>query len=93
MTVQLADARIQISEVKAQLTEAIDYKITALERARKIDELSTQLCDLEEDKSRLIAQLNVVKERLKLSLESAQSRRCRDEALINVTSCCFYKTS
>ncbi|EDW55642.1 GM17078 [Drosophila sechellia] len=83
LSAQLADARSQIAEVKAQLAEAVEYKITSLERARKIDELSTQICDLEDEKTRLLSQLNALKERLKSSCESNQNRRCRDEALIN----------
>ncbi|EDW90301.2 coiled-coil domain-containing protein 170 isoform X1 [Drosophila yakuba] len=83
LSAQLADARSQIAEVKAQLAEAVEYKITSLERARKIDELTTQICDLEDEKTRLISQLNALKERLKSSCESNQNRRCRDEALIN----------
>ncbi|EDW03402.1 GH10524 [Drosophila grimshawi] len=83
LSAQLADARSQIAEVKAQLAEAVEYKITSLERARKIDELTTQICDLEDEKTRLLSQLNAMKERLKSSCESNQNRRCRDEALIN----------
>ncbi|XP_017481608.1 PREDICTED: coiled-coil domain-containing protein 170 isoform X2 [Rhagoletis zephyria] len=83
LTAQLVDARSQIAEVKAQLAEAVEYKITALERARKIDELTGQICDLEEEKTRLLAQYNAIKDRLKSTSESSQNRRCRDEALIN----------
>ncbi|XP_028898145.2 coiled-coil domain-containing protein 170 [Zeugodacus cucurbitae] len=82
LTAQLVDARSQIAEVKAQLAEAVEYKITALERARKIDELTGQICDLEEEKTRLLTQFNAVKDRLKATSESSQNRRCRDEALI-----------
>jgi len=85
LNAQLADARSQIAEVKAQLAEAVEYKITSLERARKIDELTTQICDLEDEKTRLLSQLNAMKERMKSSCESNQNRRCRDEALINVS--------
>lgn len=85
LSAQLADARSQIAEVKAQLAEAVEYKITSLERARKIDELTTQICDLEDEKTRLLSQLNAMKERMKSSCESNQNRRCRDEALINVS--------
>lgn len=85
LTAQLSDARSQIAEVKAQLAEAVEYKITALERARKIDELTTQICDLEEEKSKLVSQLSALKGRLKTSSESNQNRRCRDETLINVS--------
>ncbi|XP_037958900.1 coiled-coil domain-containing protein 170 [Teleopsis dalmanni] len=83
LTAQLVDAKTQIADVKAQLAEAVEYKITSLERARKIDELTTQVCDLEEEKTRLLSQLSVIKERLKSSSESSQNRRCRDETLIN----------
>ncbi|KAM7352326.1 uncharacterized protein ACRADG_004909 isoform 2-T2 [Cochliomyia hominivorax] len=83
LTVQLADARSQIAEVKTQLTEAVEYKILALERARKIDELTAQICNLEEQKTNLFAQINAFKEKLKSSSESNQNRRCRDETLIN----------
>lgn len=86
LTAQLADARTQVAEVKAQLSEAAEYKITALERARKIDDLTSQLCDLEEEKTRLMAQVSALKERLQSTEESNKNRRCRDETLINVSS-------
>ncbi|XP_058980874.1 coiled-coil domain-containing protein 170-like [Musca domestica] len=83
LTAQLADARTQIAEAKAQLAEAAEYKITALERARKIDDLTNQLCDLEEEKTRLMAQVSSLKEHLESMEESNRNRRCRDETLIN----------
>lgn len=56
-----------------------------MERARKIEELTAQICDLEEEKTRLKAQVSALKERLKSTSDSAQNRRCRDESLINVS--------
>lgn len=44
---QLADARALAQDLRAQLAEAGDLKITALERARKIEELQQRLVDSE----------------------------------------------
>ena len=60
-------------------------QITALERARKIDELQARVLCLENEKSRLISQLSTFKTRARSATDQSVDRRLRDEAVINVT--------
>lgn len=61
---QLIEAKAQLVELKAQLVNAAEYKITALERGRKIDELQARIVDIENEKGRLLAQISNYKYRL-----------------------------
>lgn len=76
--------KAQLVEVKTQLNEASDYKITALERARKCDELQARLCELENERERLVGQLAAYKSRARSAVESSHERRVRDEHAITV---------
>ncbi|XP_021701178.1 coiled-coil domain-containing protein 170 isoform X4 [Aedes aegypti] len=79
---QLSEVKAQLVEVKTQLNEASDYKITALERARKCDELQARLCELENERERLVGQLAAYKSRARSAVESSHERRVRDEHAI-----------
>lgn len=59
-------------------------QITALERARKIDELQSRVLCLENEKSRLLTQLSSYKTRTRSAVDSGNERRMRDEAVMNV---------
>lgn len=61
-----------------------ENQITALERARKIDELQARVLCLENEKSRLISQLSTFKTRARSATDQSVDRRLRDEAVINV---------
>lgn len=63
-------------------------QITALERARKIDELQARVLCLENEKGRLLSQLSSYKTRARSAVDSSNDRRLRDEAIINVTLPC-----
>ncbi|XP_062551412.1 coiled-coil domain-containing protein 170 isoform X5 [Armigeres subalbatus] len=80
---QLSEVKAQLVEVKTQLNEASDYKITALERARKCDELQARLCELENERERLVSQLAAYKSRARSAVESSHERRVRDEHAIS----------
>lgn len=80
------EAKAQIAELKAQLVDAAENKICALERARKIEELQTRLVDMEAEKSRLITQLQHFKARCRSTVDSSIDKNRRDEQIINV---CF----
>lgn len=88
---QLIEVKAQLAEVKAQLAEAADYKITALERARKIDDLQSHVSHLEAEKTKLHSQLAHVKTRARSVSESSAEKRVRDEAIIAVSAdmCCL----
>lgn len=47
LQIQLADARTLSQDLKNQLAEAGDFKIAALERGRKVEELQKRLVDSE----------------------------------------------
>ncbi|KAG5676485.1 hypothetical protein PVAND_006316 [Polypedilum vanderplanki] len=81
-THHLMEVKSQLADVKAQLADATDYKITALERARKIDELQGKILCLESEKSRLITQLSAYKTRARSAVDSSNDRRLRDDAII-----------
>lgn len=83
-TAQLIQVKQQLAEVKVQLAEAADYKITALERARKIDDLQSHITHLETEKHRLTSDLARFKTRARSVSESSAEKRVRDEATIAV---------
>ncbi|XP_058451467.1 coiled-coil domain-containing protein 170 isoform X3 [Malaya genurostris] len=80
---QLAEVKAQLVEVKSQLNEASDYKLTALERSRKCDELQARLCQLEGERERLVNQLAAYKSKARSAVESSHDRRVRDEHAIS----------
>ncbi|XP_058815573.1 coiled-coil domain-containing protein 170 isoform X1 [Topomyia yanbarensis] len=80
---QLAEVKAQLVEVKTQLNEASDYKLTALERSRKCDELQARLCQLEGERERLVNQLAAYKSKARSAVESSHDRRVRDEHAIS----------
>lgn len=82
---QLIEAKSQIAELKAQLVDAAEHKINALERARKIDELQSRLVEMENEKSRLIAQLSSFKARCRSTVDCSMEKNRRDEQIIQVT--------
>lgn len=81
---QLIEAKAQIAELKAQLVDAAEHKINALERARKIDELQSRLVEMENEKSRLIAQLSSFKARCRSTVDCSMEKNRRDEQVIQV---------
>lgn len=69
-----------------KLISSLRLQITALERARKIDELQSRVLCLENEKSRLMSQLSSYKTRARSAVDSSNDRRLRDEAVINVNT-------
>ena len=67
-----------------ELNFLLNKQITALERARKIDELQSRVLCLENEKSRLLTQLSSYKTRTRSAVDSGNERRMRDEAVMNV---------
>lgn len=80
----MIEAKAQIAELKAQLVDAAEHKINALERARKIDELQSRLVEVENEKSRLIAQLSSFKARCRSTVDCSMEKNRRDEQIIQV---------
>ncbi|XP_071565098.1 coiled-coil domain-containing protein 170 isoform X3 [Temnothorax nylanderi] len=80
--VQLSDEKSRNRELSAQLTEAADYKIAALERSRKIEELQKRLVESEMLRTRYNRKLTMVKEQIRTAVETAdQERSINDHSL------------
>lgn len=71
--------------MKAQLVDAADNKICALERARKVEELQMRLVEMESEKNRLITQLQNYKSRCRSAVDSSMDKNRRDEQIITVS--------
>ncbi|CAL1689015.1 unnamed protein product [Lasius platythorax] len=82
LQVQLSDEKSRNRELSAQLTEAADYKIAALERSRKIDELQKRLVESEMLRTRYNRKLTMAKEQMRTTAETAdQERSINDHSL------------
>lgn len=72
---QILEERSRNRELSAQLTEAADYKIAALERSRKIDELQKRLVESEMLRTRYSRKLSMLKEQMRSATETAEQER------------------
>ncbi|XP_019699519.2 coiled-coil domain-containing protein 170 isoform X2 [Harpegnathos saltator] len=82
LQVQLSEEKSRNRELSAQLTEAADYKIAALERSRKIEELQKRLVESEMLRTRYNRKLTMVKEQMRTTAETAdQERSINDHSL------------
>ncbi|CAK9830412.1 Coiled-coil domain-containing protein 170 [Anthophora retusa] len=75
LQVQLLEEKSRNRELSAQLTEAADYKIAALERSRKIEELQKRLVESEMLRTRCNRKLTMLKEQLRTTSETAEQER------------------
>ncbi|XP_020711164.2 coiled-coil domain-containing protein 170 isoform X2 [Athalia rosae] len=82
LQIQLTEEKSRNREISTQLTEAADYKIAALERSRKIDELQKRLVESEMLRTRYNRKLTMLKEQLRTTSETAdQERSINDHSL------------
>ncbi|XP_035731436.1 coiled-coil domain-containing protein 170-like isoform X2 [Vespa mandarinia] len=72
---QLSEEKSRNRELSAQLTEAADYKIAALERSRKIEELQKRLVESEMLRTRYTRKLSMLKEQMRTTSETAEQER------------------
>ncbi|CAH2076435.1 unnamed protein product, partial [Iphiclides podalirius] len=77
--VQLSDARAQLRDLNAQLADAAEYKISSLERARKIEELQKKLEEAELLRTRYSRKVNVLKEQIRNTGENFEQERNSSE--------------
>ncbi|XP_021945460.1 coiled-coil domain-containing protein 170 [Folsomia candida] len=78
---ELKEARINLKEMKGQLADATEYKIIALERARKNEELEQKVNDLELLRCKYNRKVNFIKDQLKSCRDNtAQERDLQDHA-------------
>ncbi|CAH0581308.1 unnamed protein product [Chrysodeixis includens] len=75
LQVQLSDARAQLRDLNAQLADAADYKITSLERARKVEELQKKLEEADLVRVRYNRKVNVLKEQVRATGETFEQER------------------
>ncbi|CAG9761995.1 unnamed protein product [Ceutorhynchus assimilis] len=75
LQLQLNEAKMQIRELNSQLAEAADYKITALERARKIEELQKKLIDSETIRTKYNRKVTLLKEQIRHTGETIDQER------------------
>nr|XP_012232065.1 PREDICTED: coiled-coil domain-containing protein 170 [Linepithema humile] len=82
LQIQLSEEKSRNRELSAQLTEAADYKIAALERSRKIEELQKRLVESEMLRTRYNRKLTMAKEQMRTTAETAdQERSINDHSL------------
>ncbi|XP_047019030.1 coiled-coil domain-containing protein 170 isoform X2 [Helicoverpa zea] len=84
LQVQLSDARAQIRDLNAQLVDAAEYKITSLERARKVEELQKKLEEAELLRVRYSRKVNVLKEQVRSTGETVEQERCSSDHQISL---------
>lgn len=75
LQLQLAEARTLNRDLKAQLADAADCKITALERARRIEELQKRLMDAEAVRTQYNRKVNILKDQVRATAQSANQER------------------
>ncbi|XP_054002962.1 coiled-coil domain-containing protein 170 isoform X2 [Hylaeus anthracinus] len=75
LQVQFAEEKSRNRELSSQLTEAADYKIAALERSRKIEELQKRLVESEMLRTRCNRKLAMLKEQMRSATETAEQER------------------
>ncbi|XP_050440677.1 coiled-coil domain-containing protein 170 isoform X3 [Adelges cooleyi] len=72
---QLAECKGQIRDLKLQLSDAGDCKLTSLERAKKIEDLEKRLVESEMLRMRFSRKVTVLKEQLKSCTESQEQEK------------------
>ncbi|XP_054261076.1 coiled-coil domain-containing protein 170-like isoform X1 [Macrosteles quadrilineatus] len=75
LQLDLNDARAEIRDLKLQLGEAADYKTTAIERARKIEELQKRLLDSEVLRTRCTRKVNLLKDQVKTTSDTLEHEK------------------
>ncbi|XP_014283811.1 coiled-coil domain-containing protein 170 isoform X2 [Halyomorpha halys] len=81
LQLQLNEARALTRDLKLQLTENNDFKMTALERGRKIDELQKRLAESEMLRTRCSRKMTLLKDQVRVTGESAEEMRAMGEGV------------
>ncbi|XP_045532952.1 coiled-coil domain-containing protein 170 [Pieris brassicae] len=84
LNVQLSDARSQLRDLNAQLADAAEYKITSLERARKIEELQKKLDEAELLRARYNRKVSVLKDQVRATGETCEQERTNTEHQLSI---------
>ncbi|CAH0746928.1 unnamed protein product [Bemisia tabaci] len=76
LQLQLTEARALSNDLKIQLAEAANYKVTAIERGKKIEELQKRIVELEMLRTRYARKVALLKQQCHSTCESAEQERC-----------------
>ncbi|XP_063235771.1 coiled-coil domain-containing protein 170 isoform X2 [Bacillus rossius redtenbacheri] len=79
LQLEVSEARAQTRELKTQLGDAAEYKISALERARKIEELQKRLVESEMLRTRYSRKVTLLKDQVRATSQSAENERSLHE--------------
>ncbi|KAF5292491.1 hypothetical protein FQR65_LT01635 [Abscondita terminalis] len=72
---QYADAKDQIRDLNAQLAEAANYKITALERSRKVEDLQKRLIESESLRTKCNRKVLLLKDQVRVTGQTVEEER------------------
>ncbi|XP_068907810.1 coiled-coil domain-containing protein 170 isoform X2 [Tenebrio molitor] len=75
LQLQLSDGKSQIRDLNSQLAEAADYKITALERGRKIEELQKRLIESETLRTKYNRKVTLLKDQVRQTGQTIEQER------------------
>ncbi|XP_076273754.1 coiled-coil domain-containing protein 170 isoform X2 [Rhynchophorus ferrugineus] len=75
LQLQLNEAKSQVRDLNGQLAEAADYKITALERGRKIEELQKRLMESETVRTKYNRKVTLLKDQIRHTGETIDQER------------------
>ncbi|XP_049825664.1 coiled-coil domain-containing protein 170 [Aethina tumida] len=75
LQLQLTEAKSQLRDVNSQLAEAADYKITALERGRKVEELQKRLIESETLRTKYNRKVTILKDQVRATGETIEQER------------------
>ncbi|XP_023723105.1 coiled-coil domain-containing protein 170 isoform X3 [Cryptotermes secundus] len=75
LQLQLAEAKAHSRDLKTQLADAADYKITALERGRKVEELQKRLVESEMLRTRYNRKVALLKDQVRTTSQTAEQER------------------
>ncbi|KAB0799166.1 hypothetical protein PPYR_07046 [Photinus pyralis] len=81
---QLSDAKDQIRDLNTQLTVAADYKITALERGRKVEDLQKRLIDSESLRTRCNRKVTLLKDQVRTTGQTVDQERHISEHSLHI---------
>ncbi|XP_060530840.1 coiled-coil domain-containing protein 170 isoform X2 [Cylas formicarius] len=75
LQMQLSEYKNQIRDLNSQLAEAADYKITALERGRKIEELQNRLIESETLRTKYNRKVTILKDQIRSTSNTIEQER------------------
>lgn len=84
LNVQLSEARSLSRDLKCQLTEAEEYKTTAIDRGHKIEELEKRLMESEMLRTRYCNKVSLLKDQMRSSTDTAHQERTMQDHSIQV---------